>query len=45
MVGGTLYTSTSQSQVAAIDAVTGQTKVYESGLGIPANLGRLNRGP
>jgi quinoprotein glucose dehydrogenase len=42
MVGGTLYTSTSLSQVAAIDAATGETrwvfdpKVYENGLGIPA---------
>ena len=43
MVGGTLYTRTSLSQVAAIDAATGGTKwvfdpkVYENGLGIPAN--------
>jgi glucose dehydrogenase len=50
MVGGTLYTSTSLSQVAAIDAATGQTKwvfdpkIYENGLGIPANLGWLHRG-
>jgi quinoprotein glucose dehydrogenase len=50
MVGGVLYTSTSLSQVAAIDAATGQTKwvfdpkIYENGLGIPANLGWLNRG-
>jgi len=50
MVGGTLYTSTSLSQVAAIDAATGQTKwvfdprVYENGLGIPANDGWLHRG-
>jgi quinoprotein glucose dehydrogenase len=50
MVGGTLYTSTSLSQVAAIDAATGATKwvfdpkVYENGLGIPANLGWLHRG-
>ena len=50
MVGGTLYTSTSLSQVAAIDAVSGQTKwvfdpkIYENGLGIPANLGWLHRG-
>ena len=50
MVGGTLYTSTSLSQVAAIDAATGATKwvfdpkVYENGLGIPANDGWLHRG-
>jgi len=50
MVGGTLYTSTSLSQVAAIDAATGETKwvydpkIYENGLGIPANVGWLNRG-
>ena len=50
MIGGTLYTSTSFSQVAAIDAVTGQTKwlfdpkVYDNGLGIPANDGWLHRG-
>jgi quinoprotein glucose dehydrogenase len=50
MVGGVLYTSTSLSQVAAIDAVTGETKwvfdpkVYENGLGIPANDGWLHRG-
>ncbi len=50
MVGGTLYTSTSLSQVAAIDAATGETrwtfdpKVYENGLGIPANNGWLHRG-
>ncbi len=50
MVGGTLYTSTSFSQVAAIDAATGDTKwvfdpkVYENGLGIPANDGWLHRG-
>src|SRR5262252_10848896 len=42
MIGGTLYTSTSLSQVAAIDAASGATKwvfdpkVYENGLGIPA---------
>src|SRR6516164_10331805 len=40
MVGGVLYTSTSLSEVAAVDAVTGETKwvfdpkVYENGLGI-----------
>lgn len=50
MIGGTLYTSTSLSQVAAIDAATGETKwvfdpkVYENGLGIPANDGWLHRG-
>jgi quinoprotein glucose dehydrogenase len=50
MVGGTLYTSTSLSQVAAIDAATGETKwtfdpqVYKNGLGIPANNGWLHRG-
>jgi quinoprotein glucose dehydrogenase len=50
MVGGTLYTSTSLSQVAAIDAATGDIKwvfdpkVYENGLGIPANDGWLHRG-
>ena len=50
MVGGVLYTSTSLSEVAAIDAVSGETKwvfdpkVYENGLGIPANDGWLHRG-
>jgi quinoprotein glucose dehydrogenase len=50
MVGGVLYTSTSLSQVAAIDAATGETrwlydpKIYENGLGLPANLGWLHRG-
>src|ERR1700730_1008836 len=50
MVGGTLYTSTSLSQVAAIDAASGATKwvfdpkIYENGLGIPANDGWLHRG-
>ncbi|HMH96554.1 MAG TPA: hypothetical protein VK577_08265, partial [Bradyrhizobium sp.] len=50
MVGDTLYTSTSLSQVAAIDARTGETKwvfdpkLYENGLGIPANDGWLHRG-
>jgi glucose dehydrogenase len=50
MVGGTLYTSTSLSQVAAIDAATGATKwvfdpkIYENGLGLPANDGWLHRG-
>jgi quinoprotein glucose dehydrogenase len=50
MVGGTLYTSTSLSQIAAIDAASGETKwvfdpkIYENGLGIPANDGWLHRG-
>ncbi len=50
MVGGVLYTSTSLSQVAAIDAASGETrwifdpKVYENGLGVPANNGWLHRG-
>jgi quinoprotein glucose dehydrogenase len=50
MIGGVLYTSTSLSQVAAIDAATGETKwvydpkIYENGLGIPPNLGWLHRG-
>jgi quinoprotein glucose dehydrogenase len=50
MIDGTLYTSTSLSQVAAIDAATGGTKwvfdpkVYENGLGMPANDGWLHRG-
>jgi quinoprotein glucose dehydrogenase len=50
MVGGVLYTSTSLSQVAAIDAATGQTKwvfdpkLYENGLGLPPNLGWVHRG-
>jgi quinoprotein glucose dehydrogenase len=50
MVGGVLYTSTSLSQVAAIDAATGETKwvfdpkIYDNGLGIPANNGWLHRG-
>ncbi|HTC97000.1 MAG TPA: pyrroloquinoline quinone-dependent dehydrogenase [Bradyrhizobium sp.] len=50
MVNGVLYTSTSLSQVAAIDAVTGQTKwvfdpkIYENGLGPPPNLGWTHRG-
>src|SRR5215468_6160968 len=50
MVGGTLYTSTTLSQVAAIDAATGETKwvfdpkIYTNGLGIPANDGWLHRG-
>src|SRR6266576_4266416 len=49
MVGGTLYTSTSLSQVAAIDAATGETKwvfdpkIYENGLGIPT-FGWRHRG-
>ena len=50
MIDGTLYTSTSLSQVAALDAATGRTKwvfdpkVYENGFGIPANDGWLHRG-
>jgi len=50
MVGGVLYTSTSLSQVAAIDAASGETKwvfdpkIYQNGLGIPANDGWLHRG-
>ena len=50
MIGGVLYTSTSLSQVAAIDAATGETrwvydpKIYENGIGLPANLGWLHRG-
>jgi len=49
MIGRTLYTSTSLSQVAAIDAVSGVTKwvydpqVYEHGLQ-PPNLGWNNMG-
>jgi quinoprotein glucose dehydrogenase len=48
MVGGILYTSTSLSQVAAIDAATGQTiwvynpKSYQNGS--PPNLGFVHRG-
>jgi glucose dehydrogenase len=50
MVDGVLYTSTSLSQVAAIDATTGGTKwvfdpkIYDNGLGPPANLGWTHRG-
>jgi quinoprotein glucose dehydrogenase len=50
MIDGTLYTSTSLSQVAAIDAATGRSKwvfdpkVYENGLGTPPNDGWLHRG-
>jgi quinoprotein glucose dehydrogenase len=50
MVDGVLYTSTSLSQVAAIDAASGETKwvfdpkIYENGLGMPANLGWTHRG-
>ncbi|MDK1020791.1 MAG: pyrroloquinoline quinone-dependent dehydrogenase [Candidatus Hydrogenedentes bacterium] len=48
MVGGVLYTSTSLSQVAAIDAGTGETlwvydpESYKNGR--PANFGYLHRG-
>ncbi|MEK6324063.1 MAG: pyrroloquinoline quinone-dependent dehydrogenase [Acidobacteriota bacterium] len=48
MIGGVLYISTSLSQVAAIDAVTGKTiwvydpKSYETGH--PTNLGFVHRG-
>jgi len=48
MIGGVLYVSTSLSQVAAIDAVTGKTnwvydpKSYQTGQ--PTNLGFLHRG-
>ncbi len=48
MVGGVLYTSTSLSQVAAIDAATGKTlwvydpKSYQHGS--PPNLGFVHRG-
>jgi quinoprotein glucose dehydrogenase len=48
MIDGVLYTSTSLSQVAAIDAATGQTKwVFDPGshqLGMPTNNGWLHRG-
>src|SRR5262245_19387756 len=48
MVNGVLYTSTSLSQVAAIDAATGQTKwVFDPGsykFGMPTNLGWIHRG-
>jgi len=48
MVGGTLYTSTSLSQVAAIDAASGATQwVFDPGVykhGTPANNGWLHRG-
>lgn len=50
MVGGVLYTSTSLSQVVAIDALTGATrwvydpKIYQNGLGLPTNVGWTNRG-
>ena len=51
MVGGTLYTATSLSQVAAIDAATGETKWMftprnESRLGMPAKTaGRIAASP
>jgi quinoprotein glucose dehydrogenase len=48
MLNGVLYTTTSLSQVAAIDAATGQTKwVFDPGVhkyGMPANNGWLHRG-
>jgi quinoprotein glucose dehydrogenase len=48
MIDGVLYTSTSFSQVAAIDAATGETKwVYDPASykdGTPTNLGFVNRG-
>jgi len=48
MIDGVLYTSTSFSQVAAIDAQTGATQwVYQSNafsFGTPPNLGFLHRG-
>jgi quinoprotein glucose dehydrogenase len=48
MIGGRLYTITSLSQIAAIDAVTGTTKwVFDPGVykhGMPANLGWVHRG-
>ena len=48
MVGGVLYVSTSASQVAAIDAVTGQTLwVHDPKIwvhGTPANFGYVHRG-
>ncbi len=48
VINGVLYTSTSMSQVAALDAVTGKTlwtydpKTYENGT--PANIGFVHRG-
>ena len=48
MLNGVLYTTTSLSQVAAIDAVTGQTKwAFDPGVhthGLPANNGWLHHG-
>ncbi|HEX7359525.1 MAG TPA: pyrroloquinoline quinone-dependent dehydrogenase [Bryobacteraceae bacterium] len=48
MVGGTLYTSTSLSQVAAIDAATGRTiwvfDPHTYAHGMPPNFGFVNRG-
>lgn len=48
VIGGVLYTSTSMSQAAALDAATGKTlwvydaKTYENGT--PANVGFVHRG-
>ncbi len=48
MINGVLYTSTSLSQVAAIDAMTGATKwVFDPAaykFGMPTNLGWVHRG-
>ena len=48
MVGGVLYTSTSLSQVAAIDAATGRTRwLFDPGdwkYGRPPNMGWVHRG-
>src|SRR5262245_35219721 len=48
MVDGVLYTSSSLSQVAAIDAATGTTRwVFDPAaykLGMPTNIGWLHRG-
>src|SRR5262245_19948955 len=48
MIGGVLYVSTSASQVAAIDAISGQTLwVYDPQIwthGTPTNFGFVHRG-